>query len=43
MVTHRMTLVRDRLSDAIFAVPVRIKITGIMVLPILILGFALNY
>lgn len=38
-----MTLARDRLSDAIFAVPVRIKITGIMVLPILILGFALNY
>lgn len=43
MATNQMTLVRDRLSDAIFAVPVRIKITGIMVLPILILGFALNY
>ncbi len=31
------------MSDVIFAVPVRIKITGIMILPILILGFALNY
>ncbi len=34
---------RTRLSEAFFSVPVRIKIAGIMALPVLILGFALNY
>jgi len=33
----------ERISDLIFSVPVRIKITGIMVLPVVILGLALNY
>ncbi len=37
------TSIRKRLIDIVFAVPVRIKIIGIMVLPLLILGFALNY
>jgi signal transduction histidine kinase len=32
-----------KLSDILFSVPVRIKIAGIMVLPVLILGFTLNY
>ena len=32
-----------RLSHLLFSVPVRIKIAGIMLLPVLILGFALNY
>jgi signal transduction histidine kinase len=32
-----------KLSDAIFSVPVRIKIIGIMVLPVLIMGWVLNY
>ena len=34
---------RERIIDIIFAVPVRVKIIGIMVLPLLILGSALNY
>ncbi|MBC8506235.1 MAG: HAMP domain-containing protein [Anaerolineales bacterium] len=33
----------ERLSDLVFSVPVRIKITGIMLLPVAILGLALNY
>lgn len=33
----------ERLSDLVFSVPVRIKITGIMILPVAILGLALNY
>jgi len=37
----------NRLSDwiynAVLSVPVRIKITGIVMLPVLILGFSLNY
>jgi len=32
-----------KLSDAVFSVPVRIKIIGIMVLPVLIMGWVLNY
>jgi signal transduction histidine kinase len=32
-----------RLFDAILSVPVRIKIIGIVMLPVLILGFTLNY
>jgi len=32
-----------RLGELFLAVPVRIKIAGIMVLPVLILGFSLNY
>lgn len=35
--------IREGLVDIVFAVPVRIKIIGIMVLPLLILGGALNY
>jgi len=34
---------RTKISDLISSVPVRLKIAGIMVLPVLILGFALNY
>lgn len=34
---------RTKVSDVFFSVPVRIKIAGIMVLPVLVLGFALNY
>ena len=33
----------SKLYDAIFSVPVRMKITGIVMLPVLILGFTLNY
>jgi signal transduction histidine kinase len=32
-----------KLSDAVFSVPVRTKIIGIMVLPVLIMGLVLNY
>lgn len=32
-----------KLSDVILAVPIRIKIIGLMVLPVLIMGLALNY
>ncbi|GEM_PF-356275 len=35
--------IRERIFDLVSSVPVRIKIIGIMVLPLLILGFALNY
>lgn len=35
--------IQERFVDLIYSVPVRIKIIGIMVLPLLILGFALNY
>jgi signal transduction histidine kinase len=34
---------QDKISDLLLSVPVRTKIAGIMVLPVLILGFALNY
>ncbi|KAA3656448.1 MAG: HAMP domain-containing protein [Chloroflexi bacterium] len=34
---------RTKISDLISSVPVRLKIAGIMVLPVLILGLALNY
>jgi signal transduction histidine kinase len=34
---------REKLSGVFFSVPVRIKIIGIMMLPVLILGFTLNY
>lgn len=34
---------REKIPDILFSVPVRIKIAGIMVLPVLILGFTLNY
>lgn len=43
MATIGLTGIRERFSDAFFSVPVRTKITGIMVLPVLILGFVLNY
>jgi len=33
----------EKLSAALLSVPVRLKIAGIMVLPVLILGFVLNY
>lgn len=33
----------EKLSEAALAVPVRVKIAGIMVLPVLILGLILNY
>ncbi len=36
-------IVREKLAKAILSVPVRIKIAGIMVLPVFILGFALTY
>jgi signal transduction histidine kinase len=35
--------VRAKIAEMFLAVPVRIKIAGIMVLPVLILGFSLNY
>jgi signal transduction histidine kinase len=35
--------VRTKLSDLALAVPVRIKIAGIMILPVIILGLTLNY
>jgi len=35
--------VHQRFRKAFLSVPVRIKIAGIMILPVLILGFALNY
>jgi hypothetical protein len=31
------------IHDAVLSVPVRVKITGIVVLPIIILGMAINY
>jgi signal transduction histidine kinase len=34
---------QERIVDLVSSVPVRIKIIGIMVLPLLILGFVLNY
>jgi signal transduction histidine kinase len=42
MATKRLNL-GERISDLVFSVPVRIKITGIMLLPVVILGLALNY
>jgi signal transduction histidine kinase len=35
--------IQERIIDIVASVPVRIKIFGIMILPLLILGFALNY
>lgn len=35
--------IRDKFYDAFLSVPVRLKIAGIMVLPVLVLGLALNY
>ncbi len=43
MVTKTTHNLSERISDLIFSVPVRIKIAGIMVLPVAILGLALNY
>lgn len=43
MVTTQWRRLSSRLSELLLAVPVRIKIAGIMVLPVLILGFTLNY
>jgi signal transduction histidine kinase len=43
MMATRWHHVRDKVSGMILAVPVRIKIAGIMVLPVLILGFTVNY
>ncbi len=35
--------ISTRIHDVLMAVPVRVKITGIILLPVLILGFSLNY
>ena len=43
MATNETLNLGEKLSDLVFSVPVRIKITGIMILPIAILGLALNY
>lgn len=43
MLATQLRRVRTKASEMILAVPVRIKIAGIMVLPVLILGFTLNY
>jgi signal transduction histidine kinase len=43
MLAVQLRRVRTKLSDMILAVPVRIKIAGIMILPVLILGLTLNY
>jgi len=43
MITKDTLNLGERISDFIFSVPVRIKITGIMLLPVAILGLALNY
>ncbi len=40
---HSLSLVRAKIAGMFLAVPVRIKIAGIMLLPVLILGFSLNY
>jgi signal transduction histidine kinase len=40
---HSLSLVRAKIAEMFLAVPVRVKIAGIMLLPVLILGFSLNY
>jgi hypothetical protein len=39
----KITTLFNKLYDAIFSVPVRLKIAGIVMLPVLILGLTLNY
>ncbi len=44
MVTYTsLHKLREKIYNAFLSVPVRLKIAGIMVLPVLVLGFALNY
>ncbi|MBC8334041.1 MAG: HAMP domain-containing protein [Anaerolineales bacterium] len=40
---ERRTNIQERIIDIVSSVPVRIKIFGIMTLPLIILGIALNY
>jgi signal transduction histidine kinase len=40
---HSFSLVRAKIAEMVLAVPVRVKIAGIMLVPVLILGFSLNY
>ncbi|MDT8304678.1 MAG: histidine kinase [Anaerolineae bacterium] len=40
---NRINRLQAWIYNAVFSVPVRVKITGIVVLPIVILGLALNY
>lgn len=42
-ISSSVSLLLNRLYEAVLSVPVRIKIAGIIMLPVLILGFTLNY
>ena len=43
MITERLDQFSTWIFNVILSVPVRVKIAGIVLLPVLILGFSLNY